>query len=416
MAAPTLRRNFAWSFAGNATYALSQWLIVIAIAKLGTPRDVGDWTLALAITGPVFVFFQLKLRQFQATDIRGEHRWSEYLALRLVGMASAVLVSLVVAVAGVDRSILIVIAGIAAMKAFDVTSDVVYGHHQQHERMHRVGMSLAGRGVSGTIAATLVLWSTASLEWAAFAAAGAYGVWLVWDLHSIDLPAHEPRGPTRDLRAVATLAGRVLPLGVVTAIGALQVNIPRYFLEAYVPRAQLGVFGSLSYVLFTGGVVAGALATAAAPRLARYAAAGEWTAFRRQLLQLMGIGATLGVAGILGSLFLGEPVLRIVYSAEFARHADVLVWLSVTSALTWTYVFLGTALDAMRTYGIQPLIHVVSSLVITAGAALLVPTHGMRGASWAMLMGHSAEFILYLTAVTHTIRASEAGRTRRGAG
>lgn len=408
MAAPTLRRNFAWSFAGNATFALSQWLIVIAIAKLGTPRDVGDWTLALAITGPVFIFFQLKLRQFQATDVRGEHRWSEYLALRLIAVSVALAVSFAIAAVGVDESILAVTGAIALMKAFDATSDVVYGHHQQHERMHRVGIALVARGVSGTIVATIVLWATDSLAWTAFALAGVYAGWLVSDFSSMDLPSSERRGPSRDIVAVATLARRVLPLGFVTAIGALQVNIPRYFLEAHVSREQLGLFGSLSYLLFTGGVIAGALATAAAPRLARFAAGGHWSSFRRQLLQLVGMGALLGVGGFTGSLLFGEPVLRLVYSDEYARHADVLVWLSVSSGLTWTYVFLGTALDAMRRYGVQPLIHVVSSLVIVAFAALLVPVHGMLGAAWAMVAGYGAEFVMYLIAVTITIRTSEA--------
>ena len=87
----SLRRNFLWTLAGTVTFAMCQWATIIVITKVGSTKLAGDWTLALAITGPIFVFAQLKLRQVQATDAKQENRWGEFVALRMLAMVAAVL-------------------------------------------------------------------------------------------------------------------------------------------------------------------------------------------------------------------------------------------------------------------------------------------------------------------------------------
>src|SRR5262245_17210531 len=49
----SLRRNFSWSFAGNAVYAGCQWGMLMVMAKLGSPEVVGQFALGLAVTGPI---------------------------------------------------------------------------------------------------------------------------------------------------------------------------------------------------------------------------------------------------------------------------------------------------------------------------------------------------------------------------
>ncbi|MCS7287466.1 MAG: hypothetical protein RMK30_10780, partial [Anaerolineae bacterium] len=62
----SLKANFAWTFAGNVVYALSQWGMMVSIAKFGSPEMVGRFALGLAITAPVILFTGLALRPVQA--------------------------------------------------------------------------------------------------------------------------------------------------------------------------------------------------------------------------------------------------------------------------------------------------------------------------------------------------------------
>lgn len=405
MSPPSLRRNFTWAFAGSLVLALCQFAIIIAFAKVAGAGAAGDWTLALAITAPVFIFFQLKLRQVQATDARGENSWGEFLSVRILGMTAAlVTIAGVIAVRYRDTTGL-VIAGLALARAFEGGSDLVYGQLQRHEQMDRIARSQIGRGLSGMFAGGAALVATHSAVWVALSTAAAYGLWLAWDVRSLrSTYGGGEFGPSRDPARLGRLVRTAAPLGMVTAIGSLQVNVPRYFLEGNASRAELGVFGSLSQLLFFGSIVVAALASAALPGMARQAAAHEWGGLRRRIAQLMTLGFALGLGAILVASVLGTAILRLIYSEEYARHADVLVWLAVTSGLVWSYVFLGTALDAMRKFHIQPWIHGTSTAVIAIGAAFLVPAHGMRGAVWAMLIGYSVECVLYLVAVALPLR------------
>ena len=63
-----LKRNFAWTLAGNVTYAVCQWGIFLVLARLGSPGMVGQFALGFAIANPVILLSQLQLRSLQATD------------------------------------------------------------------------------------------------------------------------------------------------------------------------------------------------------------------------------------------------------------------------------------------------------------------------------------------------------------
>jgi len=64
----SLTRNFMWTFAGNAVYALCQWAAVVCLAKLGSAEMVGEFALALAIAFPITFIANLQLRVLFVTD------------------------------------------------------------------------------------------------------------------------------------------------------------------------------------------------------------------------------------------------------------------------------------------------------------------------------------------------------------
>src|ERR1044072_4016691 len=64
----SLRTNFSWTLAGNLIYSGCQWGVLIVLARLGSPEQVGQFALALAVTAPVIMLSNLQLRGVLATD------------------------------------------------------------------------------------------------------------------------------------------------------------------------------------------------------------------------------------------------------------------------------------------------------------------------------------------------------------
>src|ERR1700716_121612 len=83
----SLRSNFSWTFAGNATYAAGQWAILSLLAKLGSSEMLGQYALAVALTAPVVMLSHLNLRAVLATDVAQKYPFQDYLAVRLFATA-----------------------------------------------------------------------------------------------------------------------------------------------------------------------------------------------------------------------------------------------------------------------------------------------------------------------------------------
>ena len=145
---PKLRVNVLWSLAGNAVYAGCQLGILVVLAKLGTHEMIGQFALGLAIASPVMICAGLSsLRIVQATDARADHRFQDYLALRiLTTIAGLATVAGILYFTNYPPITARVVLMVAVAKAIENLSDVFGGLLQHHERMDLLALSATLRG------------------------------------------------------------------------------------------------------------------------------------------------------------------------------------------------------------------------------------------------------------------------------
>src|SRR5206468_3430250 len=142
-AIPSLRSNFAWTFAGSMLYAGCQWGMLSVLAKLGSASIVGQFTLGLAVSAPIFMFTNLQLRAVQASDVNIEHGFADYFTLRLIATTlGLVALAGIVLTMDVPAIVKMVILLVSLSKAFECMSDVTAGLLQREEQLRRVAISL----------------------------------------------------------------------------------------------------------------------------------------------------------------------------------------------------------------------------------------------------------------------------------
>ena len=130
-----------------------------------------------------------------------------------------------------------------------------------------------------------------------------------------------------------------------------------------------------------------ALGQSAIPRLAKYYAAGNSTAFRTLLLKLVGICALLGGAGVLVALVAGREILTLLYRPEYAEYANVFVWLMLAAGILYVDAFLSYGITAARYFRIQiPLFSLVTGATVLA-CIWLIPSNGLLGAAITLIIG-----------------------------
>jgi O-antigen/teichoic acid export membrane protein len=343
----------------------------------------------------------MQLRGVQATDTTGRFSFSEYFGLRLV--MTAVALAGIVLLAGASHygmATLTVILAIACAKSFESLSDVCYGQLQQRETMNGIAISMTMRGVLSLAALTTVLWSTGSLPWACAAMAAAwFGVLWAYDLPNMATLGNKhgiEHGTRCDLLLRAwrqcsfsrlkALAAVAAPLGAVMMLLSLNSNVPRYFIERGYGVRELGIFAAIANFNAAGTTVISALGQSATPRLANLYAEGDYRLFRRLLGRLAGIGLLLGFCGVLGAVFFGHDILRLVYGSQFSAESGVLIWVMAAAAAGYVASFLGYGLTAARRFKIQlPIFGGLTALTIVF-CSWLVPRAGATGAAQAMLL------------------------------
>ena len=143
----SLRSNFAWALAGNVVYAICQWGMIVALAKLGSSFMIGQFSLGLAIATPVLMFTNLHLRVVQASDARRLYSFGEYLQLRSVMTLGAIaVIGGIVCFEHYERQTAMVILVVALAKGIESLSDIHYGLFQLNDRLDQAGASMMLRG------------------------------------------------------------------------------------------------------------------------------------------------------------------------------------------------------------------------------------------------------------------------------
>ena len=340
--------NISWAFAGNAAYAGCQWLVLVLIVRALDLREAGQFAYWIAVTGPVFVLANVRLRNLLATALGSTNDFPDYLKARVLTTAAAIGAALLIGqLLSGDRQALVIVALIACARACDAVSDICHGLFQRQLDMRTAGIGLI---INGALSAALVaagLWVRPSLAGAAGLRACVAG-----DVDRLGSAAGcgltmqasgRPRSTGGGLAAARRLIWRALPLGLSSVIGSLQINLPRYVVAAYLGPAAVAVFTALAYIPTLGNLIANAVAQAALPVLAR--PQNSRTAYTRRLRSLVQSGVALGVASVMAAVLLGRPVVTAIYSGQVAAHIDVLIWLMIAAALSYSFLFLGTALN-----------------------------------------------------------------------
>ncbi len=399
-AAGSLYHNISWTLAGNVVYAASQWALLVALARMGRPEQVGQLALGLAVTGPLFVASQFHLRGVQATDARGEYSFSDYLGLRWIGTVIAVLITAALSLAlGYQATLAMIVVAIGVSRGFDNLSDIYYGALQQQERMARMGKSMMLKGllaVTGLMMAMLVTRSVVSVAIVLAAVSGL--TFLLYDRRSVAFGRVDPVAVTVESfrwnpRRCWHLMGTAFPLTIVLVLVSLNVNVPRYFIERFGGEAQLGAFAALSYLIVAGNLVVNACGQAVAPKLAKLYAEGSYSKFWGILSVLLGVAAVCGLIGFAAMAVAGKRIVTLVYSARYAEYAPLLTGLMIAATLLYAGQFLGYGMTAARIFKPQAPLFVLVAAATTLSCAVLIPRHGLDGAVAAMIIGFAVQLL-----------------------
>lgn len=371
---------------GHGMFSLGQWAVGAAIAKLAGIEAMAAYGLALAIGGPIYFLTNMGLRSAVARDATRVTPASDYWAARLWSITAAAAVMTVAAIlVGQSRGFDGVTAVLlfAAMRSVDCVFDLAYGLHQRDGANHRVARSLARRGVLAPFACVVGIVVSGGELWAGLAgwAAVLAVLFLIAELkHFQGWLVAEPAGQGGG----AVIRG-AWPLGVGAACGALEMAIPRYFVEWRLEPEALGYFTAVFLISLAPVVAATAFGNAALPHLGRAYAAGDKRGFIGLALGLAAVGGGLGLMAVITIAAIGGPLLEAIYTPAYRPYADVFVIAVAAAAFRAVAALLQFAMIALGWFKAHMAVHGGLAPIAAILAWPLIGAYGLYGAALSLL-------------------------------
>ena len=380
------RADFTWLLSGNVLYSACQWGIVVVLAKLGSPQQVGEYALGMAVASPVILFANCQLRSFLVSDVAGEYTFDEYVGFRFVTLTCSLAVIAVLAVlTQPNLRLASVIILVGAAQALECISDTYYGFMQKREQMDRISRSLLLKGPLSLAALCVAMFIARNVLVAIGALClGRLLVVLLWDCRLGDIRV-KPIRPVWNLRGMRRLGRLVLPLGIIAMLVSLAAGVPRYFVAGQLGSAELGIFSAAASLVTAGNLVVSAYSQAMFLSAAWAYTAAEAEAFRGFISLAFAMGGALGAMAVLGTASFGQWMLVHIFRPEYGGSGRVLIVLMTAGAVSFIASGLGYIITAARS--LRPQIPVLAASVCAgAGASVLwIPRYGLTGAAAAVL-------------------------------
>ncbi len=387
-----LRLSGAALVVSNLAIAGSQWVLLWFYAVLGGAAVVGEYSLAIALTTPIFIILDLSLRNVYVTNQR-EAPFASYLVIRLFTCLAATLILVIIAAFGILNVWLLLFIGLS--RSSQAVLDLAFGDLQKNFRIGKIAVASLLNSAVTIVFGAGIYYLTKSVE------LSLLGIFVGGALTSlvVIIPILKSGGAAASGKEVwHRHAGHIirkgLPSGLAYGSVSLLTYLPIYFLGAHSSQSDVGLFTALAYFMtfanifynsvqqVTIGSYVAAYKADGMSGLSRYA--------RRLSIPMMGVGLLSG--GLLVAI--GAPAMELVYGTAFVPPFPVLVPMAAALVLLPVLYLAGGVMLTLNKYDSQLVIGVIS-LAVTCGIALLLGRDfGLFEASMIVLAGTTVRAIL----------------------
>lgn len=201
-----------------------------------------------------------------------------------------------------------------------------------------------------------------------------------------------------------------LPLGVISMLGSLIPNIPRYFINVFEGSAGLGIFSAIASLLTAGALVVSTFGQASFLPVVKACAEADRAKYRMLIWQTVVLAGGLGGVAVVGSVFFGRSLLIHLFRREYGEYADILVLLMIAGMMMFMASGLGYVMTAARKLRPQIPLLLLAAVAAAATSAWSIPRYGLRGAAEAVLISAFVQLVgtgLILWQIDRQLRSRE---------
>ncbi len=378
----TSRRSMLFNTAANALDAAQTLLLFIVITRTCGAVEGGIFSISMAIAYQMVTIGRYGMRDYQATDIRGDFSFSAYFFSRVVTVFGMfVWLAAYIVLGGYEPEKASIIIAVAFYKSIDVLEDVYHGYYQHEGRLDSASLAQTIR-----LGSTIVLYISAvllssNLLLSTIISAIYSLLAFVFLNRVLRAEFSDPVFLYGQCTAIKKLLLICAPLGISGFLQLFIVNYPKYAIDMFLSDTAQSYYGALSMPVFVINLLSISIFRPLLIQLAQHWHSSNKPALnlmlRKQLCFVAAVTATAMIAGYL----LGIPVLTWMYGIDLNGYRPSLMILLMGGGMAALSGFMTSIIAVIRAQKYLLIVYGLTMLLEVGIAPILVQNMGVYGAS-----------------------------------
>lgn len=377
-----------WVFFSNIYSSISKFLILVLIAQILTATEVGIYTLGLAITAPITLLFNMKMKSIIITE--KNPNIDKFKKIRLISNCFAIFILFLISWLFYKDYIGVLII-IGFIKILDINSEFYQSLPNKNKDFHITSKLIISKYTGITILFAITLILTESLILSLI-------VYILYQVAHLLVERHYFKKYVLYLNEKENvtylfLLSFMIPLGITQMLYSFGSSLPKYILENVATIEEVGIFSAILYfVTIINMLLSSVFQTVLPYAMDNYNK--NLKQFNKIILVIAPIISLVFCAFLyLPIYFMGENILKILYGDIYAEHHYLLYILVLTiyfNIISWVF---DSALLISRNIKLQPLFNFLNIIITGLAAWYLINLNTLVGATIAITLYQFINFI-----------------------
>ncbi len=396
-----IKKNFIWNTIGSFTNAMTSLIFLIIVTRINGIDEAGIFTFAFSTACLLYIVGLYSGRTYQVAETNKEISDYDYIYSRIITSAAVIVISLLfVFIKGYSFYKLIVIVVLTSFKAFESFTDVIYGIMQKKDELYKSGISMFIKAILGVLLFTIIDFITKNIIYASLSLIIVYIlVFLLYDLRHFK--KYEIEKFSFDYLKVKYILKSGFYTFIFTFLTQYIINASKYAIDNYLSNDIQTIYGIIAMPATVMALCSLFLIQPFLNKLTELYKKKNIKEFNTLTIKLFGLLFIFGIVLIIGTFFLGIPVLELVYGIKLSNQLIPLMIIIIGSVLYGLTNILLNSLIVLRKTLVQSIIFIVISLCTLFISNILVKNYGLLGASCSYFISMFMLLIAYV--ITYSI-------------
>jgi len=401
-----MKKNFSWLFIANIFKGFYQWIVLILIVKYYSNYEVAEFTLAYALSAPIFMLTNLQLKSIYIVDYKHEEKQFNYFLLRFLTVITSIIGFLIYFELTQTFSYIFFI--IIIIKSIESIFDIIHGYFQKIEAMQYMSKSIIFQSIFSLLTFFISINIQEELYIALiFVAISNILVLIFYDLRIILQIEKKAIFKINifniDYVFIKYILLNAIPLGIAVFITSYTTNLPRIEVESYLGMESLAYFGAFSYMSIGLFQMLLPLQIIIRSKLAKVLHNKKNHLFFKYLIVSIAITSIFSI--VLYSIFslFGEKIITFVYNKSYSEYIEVLLYLFIGQGILFITGLLNIAVQAYQIFKLQVFISSIVLVFSYSISSYMINTFSLLGASYLVVFYAFLSLLLYFIVLVRKI-------------